>query len=68
MYFSMDELNEFERLNLRTDDLIAVTFQKPNEHLVKVKRFQYFEIDKALDYFNKKKREGYIVKMRKVDV
>lgn len=63
----MDELNKFERLNLRTNDLIAVTFQKPGERWVKVKRFRYYEIDKALDYFNLKKREGYETRIKKVD-
>jgi hypothetical protein len=42
-------------------DLIEVQYGE------KKHRFYNFEIDKALDYFNEKKREGYEVVMRKIE-
>lgn len=76
----MDELNEFETYlddlenkrmdNLldkvkKIDDRIEVTYSNENE--LSRCTFYYFEIDKALDFFNEKKREGYQVAMRKVE-
>lgn len=68
-YYNMDELNKFERQltdlkdkmkNEGSLDLIEVKYD------TQFKRFYYFEIDKALDYFNEKKKQGYQTTMKKV--
>ena len=66
----MEDINEFEQQLSELEekmkqpgatDLIEVQYGK------KKHRFYNFEIDKALDYFNKKKREGYQPIMRRVE-
>lgn len=68
--FSMDDINEFE---IKLNELEKIMKQPGATDLIEVqyrerkRRFYNFEIDKALDYFNEKKREGHQVVMRKVE-
>lgn len=68
--FSMDDINEFE---IKLSELEKIMKQPGATDLIEVQygekkhRFYNFEIDKALDYFNEKKREGYQVVMRRVE-
>ena len=69
MSYYMDDLNKFERQLTDLKDKMKV---EGSLDLIEVKygtqfkRFYYFEIDKALDYFNEEKREGYAATIRKV--
>jgi hypothetical protein len=66
---NVDDINEFE---IKLNELEKIMKQPGATDLIEVQygekkhRFYNFEIDKALDYFNKKKRLGYQVSMRKV--
>jgi hypothetical protein len=67
---NIDDINEFE---IKLSELEKIMKQPGATDLIEVQygekkhRFYNFEIDKALDYFNKKKREGYEVVMRKIE-
>jgi hypothetical protein len=67
---NMDDINEFE---IKLSELEKIMKQPGATDLIEVqygkqfKRFYNFEIDKALDYFNKKKREGYTTTMKRVE-
>lgn len=87
--FSMDELNEWERImnkmgefteknslllskvltsdSEQLDSLIEITYKKPSEQWTNKRSFYYYEINKALDYFNARKEEGYEILMKKVE-
>lgn len=66
LMYSMDDMNALEVRIFDDKDLIAVYFRHPESRFWKVKRFNYREMDAALDYFNQKKREGMETRMKKV--
>jgi hypothetical protein len=65
----MDDINEFE---IKLSELEKLMKQPGATDLIEVQygekkhRFYNFEIDKALDYFNEKKKLGLVVSMKKV--
>jgi hypothetical protein len=60
-------LSKIKNVESVMDEIIEVTYKKTTESWSNKRCYYYFQINKALDYFNARKDEGYEVSMRKVE-